>query len=104
MEKVMYYNNDFNVNDDMKTLPFITCEYDSIVLNKLGIHTTFQLLGVVLSFKKNSKVQTHTELYKDVCTYFKDIAECKQFVMCIFEKLDTVMPGFCDLDLIEDRQ
>ena len=87
----------FNINDDIKNLPFITCVNDLIVIKeKLGIQTIFQLVGKVLSFKKSE--QTNIELYEEVCEYFKEILDYKEFVLCIFTKLDTIIPGFCDLD------
>jgi hypothetical protein len=90
----------YPLREDLIHIPGM--QEDSIdVLKNIGIYNTYQLVGLFLSFRNESRGSL--ELYETIISYLK----CKGFaenvelvVRTVIEKIDTLMPGFCDMSEI----
>lgn len=69
-------------------------------LNSVGVTNTFQLIGTFLSFKRSD--QTSLELRDSIINCFKKLGVNLELITVntIMEKIDTMIPGFCDLSEI----
>ena len=84
------------VQDILTSIPGVNNETVE-QLKGIGINNSFQLIGFFLSFKKEN--QSSSVLYENIKTYLKNknVTLEDVTVRSVMEKIDTMIPGFCDL-------
>jgi len=84
------------IREDMSSIPGMNINNVEI-FKRYGITNTYQLIGIFLSFKIDK--QTTVQLYEKTKEFLeeKGITDINLIISSIFEKIDTIMPGFCDM-------
>src|SRR4051794_16615122 len=75
--------------------------FPSLRFKAAGVSNTYQLIGKFLTLKHNSESQTGQELCGLMFAYLKEVginSYRSGIVTCLAEKLDTMIPGFCDME------
>jgi hypothetical protein len=72
-------------------------------LEEKGILNTYQLLGVFCSLRSSIRYQSCEDLCNDMWKWLTDCGiktNRSSIVTSLVDKLDTMMPGFCDTDTL----